>query len=729
MQKNSSYIGIETNNLKNIDFMLAHNNISLLMGASGSGKSSLAINTIYKISLNELNQLMNLKESPSIYAIKEYQNILPSIALLQENYNKNPRSIIATYFKMDIFFKRLFAQTNQVSTSLFQFNKYETSCKKCLGLGFTLYPDLKKIIDYDIKIKDIPFKNWKSSYANYYSRLIKLYCKDNDINIEYKFNDLDNLSKEKLLYGTSDVKYKINYKVGSRKRVKTSKYISPINELKEQLNPTEREKKFYSQQVCTFCNGYRFSPKVLSYKIYEKNIGELYNMDIESLQSWILSKKSYWEKSNTESIAFKQILSFIEKMIELNLEYINLNRAIPTLSGGELQRLRFSKAINSQFSNFLYIFDEPSSGLHPNEWEDILNAIVKIKNKNNTIIIIEHNEVFKSIADKTFILGGDNGGEIIKNSKDITNDINFKYSFFESNKQISIKNETYNNIKNLSTSIQIENTLTVICGKSGSGKTSFLKWILPKYCTNPTYLDQSPLKGNNYSILSTYLGIFDEIKKMYADKTKLDIDCFSFHHSSIGKCNSCNGTGLLRDEIDNTNTICPNCNGKRFSKLTLKSKVNDINIYELLNLTINDLIQIIPKELKKTNKVLSFLQYINLGYLSLFREVSSLSGGEAQRIKICNIFFKYKRSRTFLLDEPFRGLDYNSKHKLVQFLYQIINKGNTIFIVEHDIIAIKNSSYIIEFGPKSGIHGGTILYNGKKDDIYNSEQSIIKQYL
>jgi excinuclease ABC subunit A len=416
-------------------------------------------------------------------------------------------------------------------------------------------------------------------------------------------------------------------------------------------------------------------------------------------------------------------------MIELNLEYINLNRAIPTLSGGELQRLRFSKAINSQFSNFLYIFDEPSSGLHPNEWEDILNAIVKIKNKNNTIIIIEHNEVFKSIADKTFILGGDNGGEIIKNSKNITNDINFKYSFFESNKQASIKNETYNNIKNLSTSIQIENTLTVICGKSGSRKTSFLKWILPKYCNNPTYLDQSPLKGNNYSILSTYLGIFDEIKKMYADETKLDIDYFSFHHSSMGKCNSCNGTGLLKDEIDNTNTICPNCNGKRFSKLTLKYKVNDMNIYELLNLTINDLIQIIPKELKKTNKVLSFLQYINLGYLSLFREVSSLSGGEAQRIKICNIFFKYKRSRTFLLDEPFRGLDYNSKYKLVQFLYQIINEGNTIFIVEHDIIAIKNSSYIIEFGPKSGIHGGTILYNGKKDDIYNSEQSIIKQYL
>lgn len=727
MNRNKSiYIGIKTNNLKNINFNLLHNKITLLMGNSGSGKSSLAIETIHKISFNELSQLMNLHEEPSKYFIDEYVDILPSIALIQDNYNKNPRSTITTYFKIDIFFKKLFSHINKVPTKLFQFNKYDTACEKCLGTGIELIPDIRKIVDYDKKIKDIPFKNWQSTYKDFYSQILILFCNDNNIDIEIKFGDLDLELQKKLLYEISDKKYKINYKLQGKKRVKTTQYIGPIKELENISKLSDKEKKYYTQKACSICKGFRFSKKILTYEIYGKNLGELYSFEIDELISWIKKYKTKWEQSNIEKTAFNQILIFLEKMINVKLEYLNLNRSIPSLSGGELQRLRFAKAINSQFNNFLYIFDEPSSGLHPSELNNITNTIKQIKNKNNTVLIIEHNEIFKKISDNTIVLGGKNGGEIIQNYK--KEKITIEYTFFKSKGNILIQDESYNNIHNLNTEIPAE-SLVAICGKSGSGKTSFAKFILPKYCKNSTYLDQSPINSNKYSILATYLGVFDEIKKLFAKENKLDIDYFSFYHTAIGKCNTCKGTGVLKDEVENINTICPSCEGKRFSKKTLKYKVNNLNIYEYLSLPINELIKIVSINMKKTKKVLEFLQHINLEYISLFREITTLSGGESQRVKLGSIFFKYQKNRIYILDEPFRGLDANSKYKLISFLYHIIKKGNTVFFIEHDILAISYASYIIEFGPNSGINGGKILYIGEKKKIYNSTDSMIKNYL
>jgi len=719
----SIYKKISTNNLKNIDFDLIYNKITLLMGKSGSGKSSLAISTIHKISYNELSQLMNLKEEPINYSIEEYKNILPSIALEQENYNKNPRSTIATYFKIDIFFKKIFAYKNNVPTTLFQFNNFDNACEKCRGTGVELIPDPKKIIDYNRKIIDVPFKNWQNSYKDLYQQLLVLFCRDENIDINKRFVDLDEKNQNKLLYGESKVKYKIIYKIQGKKRSKTTKYIGPLKELESLDIITNKEKKFFSEKTCSKCNGYRFSQKVLQYKVYEKNLGELYSLQIDELINWIYNKKSQWENSNIEKNAFLSILEFLEQVKNVKLEHLNLNRSIPSLSGGELQRLRFAKAINSQFNNFLYIFDEPSSGLHPSEIENILDIIINIKNKKNTILVIEHNEKFKKIADNIVIL---EEGKIVKELKQNYQKTNYK--FFKANFYIDIKNESYHNINNLNVRIPGD-TIVAICGKSGSGKTSFAKFILPNYFENATYLDQSPIKGNKYSIVATYLGIFDEIKNLFAKTHKVDIDYFSFFHSSKGKCPTCNGTGVLKDKLEDINIICPNCKGKRFSKKTLSYKINGLNIYEYLTLPIRELYQILPNNLKKTKKVLNFLNEINLGYISLFREIFTLSGGESQRMKLCSIFFKYKKNRTYILDEPFKGLDIENKYKLINFLYSLKEQGNNIFYVEHDLLAINYSSYIIEFGPGAGIYGGKILYIGEKDKIYSSNSSIIKNFL
>jgi len=731
---NSRYFGIETNNLKNVDVSIPHNKITLVGGVSGSGKSSLAIDTIYNISMNELNQLMNLKDFVFNYSLTRYEDILPSISLEQENYNRNPRSTIATYFGMDTYIKNLFSMKSGLSPSAFQFNRYKYACKKCLGLGVELKLDPTKIIDYNCTLQDIPFLNWRGSYSSYYKQLIASFCEDNRINIKKKFIELNEDIQNLLLYGKGNKKYKITYKTGGRKRVKTSPYIGPLDE--DNIFSTNINRKYYTEQKCSECGGYRFSKEILKYKLYGKNIGEIYHTEIDNLVDWFLDKRKYWEKEKNEVVFFEKILSLLNSFLNLNLKYLSLNRSIPSLSGGELQRLRLAKSLISQFSNFLYILDEPSSGLHPDEIPKVIDAILSLKKRRNTIIIIEHNHIFKKIADNIIILGpsgGKSGGNIISNDLYERKNKQNSYKFFKANKWLSIKNESYNNIINLTIQIPLGSFVS-ICGKSGSGKTSFLSGILPKYLKKSIFLNQTPLKGNNYSILASYIGILDEIRQVFAKNSKQDSSLFSFHHTSEGKCKTCNGTGVIKSE-DSYNLvnsmICPSCDGKRYNSKALSYLVKGLNIYQFLNLTVDELVNVIKNDnfFSESIKALSILSKLGLDYLSLFRNITTLSGGEAQRVKICNSLLKNNKNSIFLLDEPLRGLDDINARKIIDLIYDIVTKGNSVFIAEHNLIAINSCSYIIEFGPEGGKYGGNILYNGERSKVKVSKQSLIKVYI
>jgi excinuclease ABC subunit A len=732
---NSNYFCVETNNLKGIDVSIAHNKITLIVGVSGSGKSSLAIDTIHNISMNELNQLIGLKDFLFDYSVSQYENILPSVSLEQENYNRNPRSTIATYFGIDTYIKNLFSIKNGVSSSVFQFNRYKYACKKCLGLGVDFQLDPVKIIDFNCKLQEIPFLNWRGSYSNYYKQLLVLFCDDNGIDVEKHFADINKNNQNLLLYGSGDKKYKITYKAGGRKRVKTSPYIGPLSG--DDIVTTNIKKKYYTEQKCSECNGYRFSKEILKYKAYGRNIGEIYNTELDNLVDWILNKKVQWNERKNEAIIFNNVLSLLNNFISLNLGYLYLNRSIPSLSGGELQRLRLAKSLNSQFANFLYILDEPSSGLHPDEVSKITDTILLLKKKNNTVIVIEHNPVFESISDSIILLGpsgGKDGGHIIPNPK-LAGLKNKKtpYRFFKANKQISIKTESHNNIKNLSIQIPLGSFVS-ICGKSGSGKTSFLSGVLPKYLKNSICLNQTPLKGNNYSTLASYIGILDEVREAFAKNTKQDASLFSFHHTGEGKCKSCNGTGIIKNEDTYTyssNMICPSCNGMRYTSKALGYLLNGINIYQFLNLTIDELIVFLDNDnsFSKTIRALSLLSMIGLGYLTLFRNITTLSGGEAQRVKICNSLLKIKEKSIFLLDEPLRGVDDVNAEKIINLIYSIVNDGHSVFVAEHSLVAINSSSYIVEFGPGGGKYGGKVLYNGEKSKINLSSKSLIKRYI
>jgi len=731
-----NYSGIQTNNLKNIDVSIKKNNIIIIKGVSGSGKSSLAIDTIHKISEDELYQLLNIKDNISLYSVKGYEGILPSVCLRQENYNKNPRSTIATYYNLDFYFCNLFAYINKVSTRLFHFNINESACKHCNGLGTIQEPDIHKIVNIFSPISKNLFKPWQATNKDYYRQSLQRFCEEQCIDTETKFCNLNIKEQEILLSGESNEKYFIKFICNGKKRTKTGKYKGPLLELNERIKKDSisiHQKKYFTEAKCLFCKGGRFDTEILTYKAYGKSLAEVYLMEASELVIWIQKVCNKKGLPIVEKKSLNKILKFLLNMSLLNLGYLNLNRAIPSLSGGELQRLRLVKAVNSQFNNFIYILDEPTSGLHPSEWHILSDIILGLKNKNNTVLIVEHNTFLDNISDNIIYLGvggGMAGGHLIKKSECIRNENIIEKYFFEATKQIKIKNASSNNVSNLSTVVPI-NTLVGVCGLSGSGKTTFLKNILTKYIENCVYVNQSPIRGNSYSILATIFNVLKDIQTIFAKKSNVEIKNFWYASSGKGQCKLCSGTGVILEDSGyiKTSIICPDCNGKRFSYSSLKYKYENYNIYEFLNLDIKTLIELIPKQYKKTNDILAFAISIGLGYLNLFQNTSSLSGGEAQRAKLINKVFKFRNKKIYLLDEPFRGVDKNNILRMIGALYKLIENGYTIYIAEHNPLALSYVSYIIEFGPKSGQSGGKIIASGELKDFKKNKKSIFAKYL
>lgn len=729
----SYYFEITTNNLKNLDLTLDDNSITVIHGPNGCGKSSLAIDTIYKISEDELSQLLNNKDYISDYTILGYKDIYPSVCLQQTNYNKNPRSTIATYFGIDVFFKQLFSINNNVSPSLFQFNSYANSCRNCSGTGTEYRVDSRKILERNIPIKEMPFKNWRNTNRDYYNQILLYCCHEHNIDVNKTFNEINKSQQDKLLFGKSEKKYKINYKSGNRKRVKTSNYIGSFKELEILYNThklTNSQKKYFSEIKCSECNGFRFSKKTLNYKLFDKSIGELYSLEISELINWFNTKlKKLNAGKKKDKYIIQKLLVVLKAFFSLNLGHLTLNRSIPSLSGGELQRLRIAKSTISPFTKFLFILDEPLSGLHPSEWGMIKKILTNIK-KDNKVLLIEHNNYLDNMANDVLYLGpsgGKNGGSFV--TKFPTKDKQVTNTFFKATNFIKISNETFNNIHCLSLKLPL-GTITGVCGVSGSGKTSFLEGIIPLYMTNYIYVNQSPLMGNSYSFVATAIGVYDYIRKLYGTINKVPDNLFVLN--GLGGCKSCSGKGFI--EEDNsfvTEKIkCPKCNGEKFNSKALQYKYNGFNIYQFLNLTISEIIELLL--LEKSSEIknrLNFLNKIGLDYLTLFQSTGTLSGGEAQRLKFAREYFKRKNCDFFILDEPFKGIDQNIRDDIISFFYELISKGKTIIFSEHDPIALSYCSYLIEFGDGAGSQGGKVLFVGEKEKIKNSKRSTTKKYI
>lgn len=727
------YQGITTHNLKGIDFSITEDSIVVLKGVSGCGKSSLAIDTIYQISEDELAQMMNRPRRSSLYSIEEYSGILPGICLRQENYNINPRSTIGTYFGMNLYVQNIFSYVGSISREMLRFNNPDVACEKCHGLGTILVPSLNDIIDIFVPLSERAFKIWNGTDSDFYYKLFDAFCRDNGISTSLPFTELSEDQKNKLLYGASDKKYSIQFISGRIKHSRTKKYtgcIDFLNDILAKKELTISMRRFFVDEPCPSCNGGRFSHEIDKYLLFGKTIAEIYLTEFDVLSLFI---KKNLKKTNDPYLLrqFKPIVTFLDSAINAKLGYLNLNRSIPSLSGGELQRLCMAKACIGQFNRFLYVMDEPTSALHPSEWSMMAEMLQNIRNRHNTILLIEHSHAFDKMADKVVFLGpgaGRDGGQIIPSANEKVHDA-LPYSFIKSSFHAHITVASYNNVKIEDADIPTK-SLIGICGVSGSGKTSFAKKILPQYIPNATYINQEPLRGNSYSIVATALDILKDIALFFSVVTKRDVKLFNYCNDGPGCCTTCDGVGRVVEKSIHwvSENECPDCKGMRFSKRALSAQWHGYNIYDFLNLSIAQIQTLLATE-KNISKKLKTASDVGLGYLRLFQRTDTLSGGEAQRIKLAANISKFKKPRTFILDEPFRGVDLQNEKKIIQLLIALVKAGNTVYVVEHDPFVLAHCSYLLEFGPGSGTSGGKIIFNGTRSSIAKCKQSIIAQYL
>ncbi|WET48154.1 ATP-binding cassette domain-containing protein [Chryseobacterium indologenes] len=726
-----NYQGIKTNNLKNINLEIPKGCFWSIAGPSGSGKSSLAYGTIYAISQFEWDKISN-SNSISIpnFTVDNYKNIIPAIALKQENFNVNPRSTIATFLKIDKDFRLLLSSANKVSPTIFSFNNPANYCSFCEGLGVEHSLSTNQIIDYTKSIVNEPFLPWKK---NYKQKVLEKFADANGISVTAKLEDLKKEELEALLYGKSQNKYKVSYTISGKKRTREFYYLGLMTEM-EALNNDRKHisnhKKVFDYTImntCSKCNGSRFSEKVLKYKYNGKSIGDMYLSEFSELLGFI--NDSLLIEKNSD---LKRLLANIERtvssMVNSNLSYLNLNRSIPTLSGGELQRIRLVNILTSQISGMLYIVDEPSSKLHVSEYNSILESLKNLRDNQNSVLVIEHNPYFLNRTEKTIYLGpgsGVRGGEIIS---PVNRDIPLDYKPRKCSEFLEFRDITRNNIQNLSIKIPF-NCITSIYGPSGSGKSTLAKYISENY-KESEFVNQKPIRGSIVSTIASYSGIFDDIRNIFSKISGKENSFFSFMNEE-GQCSTCNGKGLIKYGLDFGKTeieiVCEDCKGKRFNDSSLNVKYQDLSIYDILTLTIDTIIkdELFIKDTVLNNKLI-LLQKLGLGYLNLFRTTDSLSGGEAQRLKLTKFIGKKLKNKIFIFDEPLSGLSQWDAHNILQVFNELVLKGATVIFIDHNILGIEFSDYIIEMGPGKGKFGGKVTFAGDILKFKNTE--IFKLY-
>lgn len=668
----------------------------------------------------------------------------------------------------------------------FSFNSPKGACPTCNGLGEVhevllerIIPDPKLSINQGgIEPHGKPKNNW-------------VFKQLSNIALHFEFSLDDPIEKipseaMQVILNGGKASFQVFEKAAKvSKRVSydfegVANFIEGVYNQKESSISLKRwAKKYMEKKDCPDCHGTRLKPESLHFKIHEKHIGELVAMDIEELKLF-MEKLPNELSANEWKIAeeiVKEINARLQFLLDVGLNYLSLNRGSKTLSGGEAQRIRLATQIGSQLVGVLYILDEPSIGLHQRDNEKLINSLEALRDVGNSIIVVEHDKDMIERANHVIDVGpfaGKNGGQIISQgspkqlseASTLTADYLFGRRSIEipesrrkgNGKKLSLKGASGNNLKNVSIDIPL-GTMVVVTGVSGSGKSTLInetlypilnahyfngvKEPLPyKSIKGLEHLDkvidinQSPIGRTPRSNPATYTGVFDEIRKLFTQTPEAQIrgykpGRFSFNVKG-GRCETCGGGGLKVIEMNFLPDVyveCETCNGKRFNRETLEIRYKGKSISDILEMTIDeatDFFEAIPKIYRK----LKTIQDVGLGYISLGQQSTTLSGGEAQRIKLATELSKKDTGKTFyILDEPTTGLHFEDVRVLMEVLQKLVNKGNSVLIIEHNMDVIKVADYIIDIGPEGGKNGGTLVAKGTPEEICKSKKSHTAKFL
>jgi excinuclease ABC subunit A len=658
--------------------------------------------------------------------------------------------------------------------NLFSFNSPYGACPKCNGLGETFSFDEKKIVPNKAlsiaKGAIFPIGKAKKNFIfGQLEELSKSYSQD----LKIPFKDLSEDFKKALILGNIDEINSDHFKFDG--------ILNHLNQLNEFENSNENKwlKSYMASDVCESCHGGRLKRESNHFKISNKSISEVANLDISELKEWLNSIDDSFTTTQ-KSIAteiLKETVKKVDFLLDVGLDYLSLNRTAKTLSGGESQRIRLANQIGSQLVGVLYILDEPSIGLHQRDNQRLIDALIKLRDNGNTIIVVEHDKDIMRKADYIIDIGpkaGEYGGYIIDQGKpnELKNKESTTYRYLSGidkieiperrkvvkSKQIIIKGASGNNLQNVNLNIPI-GVFTCISGISGSGKSTLINGTLVPLLYNKIYkskvsplpiksvkgldlvdkvieIDQSPIGRTPRSNPATYTGLFGDIRNLYAQLSQSKIMGFKPGRFSFnvvgGRCEECKGAGIETIEMNflpDVYVTCKTCYGKRYNQETLQINFKGKSINDVLNLPISEAVVFFESH-PNIHRKIKALADVGLGYIKLGQGSTTLSGGEAQRIKLATELSKKATGNTiYILDEPTTGLHFEDINVLIGVLQKITDKGNTVIVIEHNLDVIKVADYVIDLGPEGGKKGGLIVAEGTPEEISKNNKSVTGKFL
>jgi excinuclease UvrABC ATPase subunit len=738
--------GARENNLKNVSLRIPKRKITIFTGVSGSGKSSIVFDTVATEAQRQMNENFSLfirtflprYPQPDADAI---ENLSMPIVVDQKRLGGGSHSTMGTITDIYPVLRRLyshFGKPHVGQANVFSFNDPKGMCPNCNGLGRKMGVDLQLFLD-------------KSKSLNEGAILFSEYAIDSwgwNILGQSKLFDMNKkLSKfsekelDLLLYSKP---YKVRTTAGGKSfnltcegiiSRFTAKYIT--RDVKTMSERTQKAVAPYiTMAPCTVCKGARLSQEVLKCKIDGYNIDELASMEVSRLIGVIKTIKE-----PKAALILQTLIQRLQYLIDIGLEYLALNRETDTLSGGESQRVKIVKHLSSSLVDVMYVFDEPSVGLHPRDVHRLNELLQQLRDRGNTVLVVEHDPDVIKVADHIVDVGpqaGSQGGQIMYQGsfqnllsadtltgKYMKQAVPVKSKFRPAGGKLPIRNAQANNLQNVSVDIP-KGVLTVITGVAGSGKSSLIHQTFLHQHPDAIVIDQSAVGVSSRSNPGTYTGIMDDVRKAFAAANKVSPSLFSFN--SEGACETCQGLGVIYTEIPALGEVkspCEICEGKRFKEEVLAYKLNGKSINDVLAMTVSQALAYFT--IDKVKSKLQAMSDVGLHYLTLGQPLSTLSGGECQRLKLASEL--HKKGSIYVLDEPTTGLHMSDIQHLLEIINRLVDSGNTVIVIEHNTSVIKNADWIIDMGPEGGTKGGKVMFEGTPKQLLTAKNSLTSEYI